>query len=81
MTTFNMTSARHAFSELAHQVIYGGKRIVIEKNGKPAFAMVPIKDVETLKALEDKIDLEAARAALKEGDFTDLEELAKELGV
>ena len=38
---------------------------MIERHGKPVAALVPIEDLETIRALEDRIDLEAARAVLK----------------
>ena len=81
MTTLSMTDARHDFSELANRVIYAGERICIKKNGKVAFALVPISDVERLKAMEDKKDIAAARAALKRNKFTDIEDVAAELGI
>ena len=81
MTILNMTDARHGFSEIANRVIFGGERVCIKKNGKAAFAVVPIEDLELLEAMEDKLDIEAARAAIKRGKFTDLETIAKELGI
>ncbi|MGB8225781.1 MAG: type II toxin-antitoxin system Phd/YefM family antitoxin [Sedimentisphaerales bacterium] len=81
MTTLDMTNARHTFSEIASRVIFAGERVCIKKNGKMAFALVPIEDLELLEALEDKLDIEAARAAIKRGKFTDLETVAKKLGI
>ena len=81
MTVLSMTEARHDFTGIANQVMVTGERICISKNNKPAFAVVPIGDVELLQALEDKIDLEDALAALKEPGSTSLENLKKELGL
>ena len=58
-----------------------GERICIERNGEPAFAMVPIEDMETLEALEDKADIKAARKALKDSYSVPLEQVKKELGL
>jgi prevent-host-death family protein len=76
-----MTEARHIFTDIANRVMFGGERISIQKNNKAAFAVVPIEDVELLEALEDQIDLQAAKEAIKKGKFVSLEKLAKELGV
>jgi len=81
MTTLSMTNARLNFSELANKVTFGHERIFIEKNGKAAFAMVPIKDIETLEALEDKLDAAAMRAVLKNPQPMSLSQAKKELGL
>jgi hypothetical protein len=74
-----MTEVRHDFSNVANRVIFGGERIYIKKNGKAALAMVPIADVEALEVLEDRLDIEAAKEAIKQGNFVDLDELIKQL--
>jgi len=79
MATLSMTEVRHDFSNVANRVIFGGERIYIKKNGKAALAMVPIADVEALEVLEDRLDIEAAKEAIKQGNFVDLDELIKQL--
>ena len=81
MTTISMSEIRLKLSELANRVIYGGERVVVEKNNKPAFAMVSIEDMELLERLEDEMDIKAAEEALKEGDFVPWEDVKKELGI
>ncbi|MCJ7673765.1 MAG: type II toxin-antitoxin system Phd/YefM family antitoxin [Sedimentisphaerales bacterium] len=81
MTKVSMTKARQDFTNIANRVMFGDERICIEKNNKAAFALVPVEDVEILEALEDQIDVQAAKAAIKKGKFIDLEALAKQLGV
>jgi prevent-host-death family protein len=81
MTTISMSEIRLKLSELANRVIYGGERVVVEKNNKPAFAMVSIEDMELLQRLEDEIDIKAADEALAEGDFIPWEQAKKELGM
>ena len=39
------------------QVQHAGERIIVCRNGKEAFAIVPVADLRLLEALEDKIDL------------------------
>lgn len=79
MTTISMSEIRLKLSELANRVIYGGERVVVQKNNKNAFAIVSMEDVELLERLEEEIDIKAAEEALKEGDFVPLDDLVKEL--
>lgn len=82
MTILSMTDARLSFSEMANKVIYGGERIYVKKNGKVAFALVSIEDVELLEMLEDKADADAMRKALKEsGGSLSWRQAKKELGL
>jgi len=81
MTKVSMTKARQDFTNIANRVMYGDERICIQKNNKAAFALIPIDDLEVLEALEDKIDVQAAKAAMKKGKFIDLEVLIKQLGI
>ena len=81
MTKISMTRARQDFTSIANRVMFADERICVHKNNKAAFALVPVEDVEILEALEDRIDVQAARAAIKKGKFIHLEVLAKQLGV
>jgi prevent-host-death family protein len=81
MTTVTITDCRKQIHELADEVSHHGKRVCVNRNGKPAFVMVPIDDAEALIAIEDKIDIQEARKALKKGDFIGLNELKDELGI
>jgi prevent-host-death family protein len=76
-----MTKARQDFTDIANRVMFGNERIYIEKNNKPAVAVVPVNDAELLEALEDKIDLEEALKALKEPGTIRLKDLKKKLGI
>lgn len=78
MTTISMSEIRLKLSELANRVIYGGERVVIEKNNKPAFALVSIEDLELLEQI-DKDDIKAAKEALEEGNFIPFDQVKKEL--
>lgn len=81
MLTLSITDLRVHIADIANKVIFGKERICIKKSGKPAFALVPIEDAEALEALEEKIDLEEAIKAIKEGGFVSFEELKKELNL
>jgi prevent-host-death family protein len=64
MTKLTVGQVRDQFADALNQVAYRGERIAIERRGKTVAAVVPIADLELLEALENRIDLEAARAAL-----------------
>ncbi len=79
MTRVNITQLRPQMRKLADKVCHHGERICVERNGEPAFVMVSYEDVKALEALEDKLDLEAVKEAIKQGDFVDLDDLIKQL--
>jgi len=60
------SEARADFADILNKVAFGGERITLHRHGKDVAAIVPVEDLQLLEALEDKMDLEAARAALKE---------------
>jgi prevent-host-death family protein len=64
MTKFSTVEARDHFSDVINRAAYGKERVVLTRRGKDLVAVVPIEDVRVLEALEDKIDIQAAREAL-----------------
>lgn len=81
MITLSISSFRNKIADITNKVVYGGERVRVERNHKPAFAVVSVEDMEALEALEDKIDLEEALKALKEPGSIRLEDLKKKLGI
>jgi prevent-host-death family protein len=63
---FSFSDARTHLAEIANGVAYAGKRVIITRKGKRLVAMVPIEDLETLEAIEDRIDLDDAKKALSD---------------
>ena len=61
---FSFSDARSHLAEIANEVAYAGKRAILTRKGKKLVAIVSIEDLETLEAIEDRIDLEDARKAL-----------------
>jgi len=59
-------AARQNFSELINRVAYGKDRVMLTRRSRPLVAVVPIEDIALLEAMEDRDDLKAARAALRE---------------
>ena len=82
MTRLATSQARHQFAEIVNQVAFGGERIVLHRHGKDVAAIVPVADLELLEHLENRMDLDAARAALNEkGERVNWRKLKKELGL
>ena len=60
------SEARLQFAEVVNKVAFGHERIVLHRHGKDVAAVVPVEDLRFLEALEERMDIERARAALKE---------------
>ena len=84
MAQVNTVNARAQFSDIINRAAFGKERVTLTRRGKEIVAVVPIEDVKLLEALEDKIDLEEARAALaeskKKGTMS-WDKIKKELGI
>jgi prevent-host-death family protein len=59
-----ISEARGEFSELVNRAAYRHERVLLTRHGKPVAAIISADDLALLEALEDRDDLEAARAAL-----------------
>ena len=84
MAQVNTVNARAQFSEIINRAAFGKERVTLTRRGKEIVAVVPIEDVRLLEALEDKIDLEEARAALAEAKkkgTVSWEKIKKDLGI
>jgi prevent-host-death family protein len=85
MTSVSTVEAREKLSEIVNRVAFGQERIVLTRRGKALVAVVPIEDLEWMQELEDRLDIEAAEAALEEdrqhGGRISLEQLKAELGL
>ena len=84
MGQVNTVDARSQFSEIINRAAFGKERMILTRRGKEIVAVVPIEDVKLLEALEDRIDLEEARAALSESKkkgTVSWEKMKKELGL
>jgi prevent-host-death family protein len=64
MVKIEATKARSEFSDLLNTVRFGPDRVVIERRGKDVAAIVRVEDLRLLEALEEELDLDAARKAL-----------------
>jgi prevent-host-death family protein len=82
--SISTVKARDQFSEVINRAAYAKERIVLTRRGKGLAAVVPIEDLRLLQALEDRLDLQEARAALaeaREGKTVTWEDLKTELGL
>ena len=76
------SEARDNFADTLNQVGFGKQRIVLHRRGKDLAVIVPLEDLALLEELENRQDLEDARAALIEAGekgTTSLAALKKEL--
>jgi prevent-host-death family protein len=82
MTRLAATEARIRFADVVNDVAFRGQRVVLQRHGKDIAAVVPIEDLALLEELEDRIDLEAARKALRDKEpAVAWEALKRELGI
>jgi prevent-host-death family protein len=72
MIRLNVVELRQSLANILNRAEFQGERIVIHRRGKDAAAIISIEDLKLLERLiedaEDRIDSEAARAALAESD-------------
>ena len=87
MTRLNVTKAREAFPDVINRAAHGKERTIVSHRGKDLAAVIPIEDLRLLERLTreemDRIDIEDARAALKEAEekgTIPLRDLMRELG-
>lgn len=66
MIRLRASQVREDFADTLNRVAFKGERIVLHRHGKNVAALVPLADLEALEALEDRVDLPAARKALRE---------------
>lgn len=77
-------SARQHFSDLINRVAYGKDRVVLTRRNRPLAVVIPFEDMALLEEIEDREDLKAARAALREIKRTGTipwRQIKKELGL
>jgi prevent-host-death family protein len=65
MTIIDTTQARKDFASVV-KAANQGERFLLERHGKKVAAVVSVADLAVLRAIEDRLDREAADAALKD---------------
>ena len=84
MTRLNASEARNDFSSTLNRVAYAKDRVILHRRGKDLVAIVPVEDLQFLEELEARVDLDEARAALKEAakkGTIPWEKIKKDLGL
>jgi prevent-host-death family protein len=64
--SITVSEARQDFAEVVNRVAYGKERVTVVRRGRDLVAIVPMSDVRLLEAIEDELDLAAAREAMAE---------------
>jgi len=66
--SITVSEARQDFADVVNRVAYGKERVTVVRRGRDLVAIVPMSDVLLLEAIEDELDLAAARDALADAD-------------
>ena len=66
-TTISTGQLRQRLADTLNRASYAKDPIVVERNGQPVAAIVPLTDLDALEALEDAADARAADEAKVEG--------------
>ena len=81
MPRLSASKAREEFAEVVNRAAYKGERTLLHRRGKDVAAVVPVADLVLLEQIEDRMDLEAARQAMKERGTVSWEKVKKDLGL
>ena len=59
---------REGFADAINRAAFGNERVLLRRRGRAVAAVIPIDDLRLLEALEDRVDLVDARAALAQAN-------------
>jgi prevent-host-death family protein len=80
--TISVSEARDELGDTVDRVARNGQRVTLtRRRGKAVAAIVSADDLTLLEALEERRDVEDARAALRKGGFIPLEKVKARLGL
>ncbi len=80
--TISTADARKNFADIVNKVAYGDEPIILTRRGQEVAALVSMRELELLRRIEDRMDIEDAEKALAEpGKNLPAEEVWKELGL
>jgi prevent-host-death family protein len=75
------STLRRDLAETIDRVSRNGTRLVVTRNRQEVAALVSIDDLELLRAIEDRIDIEAAREALADPERIPWKQVKRRLGL
>ena len=80
--TISTANARKNFADIVNKVAYGSEPVILTRRGQEIAALVSMRELELLRQLEDRMDIEDAEKALAdpEGNIP-AQEVWKELGL
>ncbi len=81
MTTLTASELRANLADTLQRVAFKGERTVVTRSGKRLVAVIPVDDLELLEAIEDAMDVEAAKRALRERGTVSWEKVKADLGL
>jgi prevent-host-death family protein len=84
MTHVGVTKLRSDAAHIISRVQYKGERIILERHGKPAAALISIEELEFFERLEDRLDDLAADEAMRESEgkpLIEFEEMKRRVGL
>ncbi|MEI8014232.1 MAG: type II toxin-antitoxin system Phd/YefM family antitoxin [Nitrospira sp.] len=64
----NGNKEREGFADAINRAAFGNERVLLRRRGRAVAAVIPIEDLRLLEALEDRVDLVDARAALAQAN-------------
>jgi prevent-host-death family protein len=62
------SKARESLANILSDVAARGDRVILHRHGKDVAAVISMDDLALLEALEDRYDVESARATLADSD-------------
>ena len=81
-TTISTADARKHFSDIVNKVAYGHDTVILTRRGESIAALVSMEELELLQQIEDVIDIEDAKKALREpGDNIPAKKFWEKLGL
>ena len=81
MTTVTTSEIRAHLSDMLSKIARKGNRVVVTRGGKRFAALVPLDDLDFLESLEDRMDIEDAKKALKEPGSVSWKKVKADLGL
>lgn len=75
-----IAKARETLSDIINGVAYGNERYILKKHNKDVVAVISLEDLAILESMEDSIDLQLAKKAMKENKWTSWEVIKKKIG-